>query len=199
MVLSENFERALIYATHLHGGQPWVVADLPMLAHLLGTASLVLEYGGSEEQAIAGLLHEAAEETGGLWRRDDIRARFGAAVGDLVRACGECFDAAKPPWRARKAAYIGKIPHFTSAARLISLADQLHHARALLRELVANGEKGWKCSEGGKDGLLWYHRCLLRAYRGTGAEALLDELEAALKYIDQFAAAEKQAQLPLAA
>jgi (p)ppGpp synthase/HD superfamily hydrolase len=68
--LTDRFDRALLYATHVHGGQVRKGTTIPYLAHLLAVAATVLEYGGSEDTAIAGLLHDAAEDQGGeaVWQ-----------------------------------------------------------------------------------------------------------------------------------
>ena len=74
-VLTERFDRALLYATHVHGGQVRKATSVPYIAHLLGVAATVLEYNGSEDMAIAALLHDAVEDQGGEPRLSDIRNR----------------------------------------------------------------------------------------------------------------------------
>ena len=88
-VLTDRFDRALLYATHVHGGQVRKETTIPYIAHLLAVAATVLEYGGSEDMAIAGLLHDAAEDQGGERRLADIRNRFGDRVADIVHACSD--------------------------------------------------------------------------------------------------------------
>ena len=46
------------------------------MAHLMSVAALVLEHGGDEDEAIAGLLHDAPEDQGGQETLDDIRRRI---------------------------------------------------------------------------------------------------------------------------
>jgi hypothetical protein len=77
--------RALLYATHVHGGQVRKATFVPYIAHLLAVAATVLEYNGSEDMAIAALLHDAVEDQGGEPRLSDIRNRFGDRVADIVR------------------------------------------------------------------------------------------------------------------
>ena len=67
-ILTDRFDRALLYATHVHGGQVRKETTIPYVAHLLAVlavAATVLEYSGSEDLAIAGLLHDAVEDQGG--------------------------------------------------------------------------------------------------------------------------------------
>jgi (p)ppGpp synthase/HD superfamily hydrolase len=87
MVLTDRFDRALLYATHVHGGQVRKGTDTPYVAHLLAVAATVLEYGGDEDLAIAGLLHDSAEDQGGAARLEDVRNRFGERVARIVEAC----------------------------------------------------------------------------------------------------------------
>ena len=81
----------------------------------MGVASIVLDDGGSEDEAIAGLLHDAAEDHGGRERLEDIRRRFGDAVARIVEDCTDSWDTPKPPWAERKRAYI---EHARTAARV---------------------------------------------------------------------------------
>src|SRR5262249_41948513 len=89
VAVTDRFDRALLYATHVHGGQVRKATTIPYVAHLLAVAATVLEYGGSEDMAIAGLLHDAVEDQGGEARLGDIRNRFGDRVADIVRSCSD--------------------------------------------------------------------------------------------------------------
>jgi len=192
MVLSDKFEQALRYAAHVHAGQNQKGTTIPYMAHLLGTASIVLEYGGTEDEAIAALLHDAAEDAGGAGRLEDIRARFGECIADLVEGCTDTMQRPKPAWRARKAGYIARVPKLSASARLVSAADKLNNTRAMLRELRQCGDEVWKRFKGGREGTLWYYRCLVQAFRTAGATAIVDELDRTVAEIEKFVANEKQ-------
>ena len=187
MVLSDKFEEALQYAAHVHAGQTRKGTEIPFLSHLLGVASLVMEYGGSEEQAIAALLHDTVEDAGGPGRLADIRKRFGEAVADIVDGCTDTLQRPKPPWRARKAGYIARIPKLNASTRLVAVADKLHNARAVLQGLHETGDAVWKRFKGGKDGTLWYFRCLVQAFRTAGADALVEELDRVVTEVEAVA------------
>ncbi len=88
-VLTDRFDRALLYATHVHGGQVRKGTSTPYVAHLLAAAATVLEYGGDEDLAVAALLHDSVEDQGGAARLDDIRNRFGEPVARIVEACSD--------------------------------------------------------------------------------------------------------------
>jgi (p)ppGpp synthase/HD superfamily hydrolase len=71
-ILTDRFDRALLYATHVHGGQVRKGTSTPYVAHLLAVAATVLEYGGDEDLAIAALLHDSVEDQGGKARLEDV-------------------------------------------------------------------------------------------------------------------------------
>ena len=182
--LTDKFERALQYATIIHGGQRRKHSDVPYMAHLLGVASIALEYGADETEAIAAVLHDAVEEAGGTDRLADILMRFGETVAEIVDGCTDTKAQPKPPWRARKAAYIAHLPHATASVRLVSAADKLYNARLLLKDLRLNGNGAWNQTKGGKEGTLWYLRCLVQAYKTAGINPLVEEFERAVVEIE---------------
>lgn len=177
VVLSEKFDRALQYASIIHAGQTRRTSEAPFLAHLLGVASLVLEYGGDEDEAIGALLHDAVEEAGGPGRLTDIRSRFGEEVANIVEGCTDSQAEPRPPWRALKAASVARIPHASPSVRLVSAADKLYNARVVLKDLRRIGNAVWERTQGSKEGMLWYYRCLVQAYKAGGTNPLVEEFE----------------------
>jgi GTP pyrophosphokinase len=178
MEYGERFEEALVLAARLHRTQRRKSTEVPYVTHLLAVASLVGEAGGSEDEVIAALLHDAVEDQGGRETLDEIRARFGEHVADTVDACTDAYEVPKPPWRDRKERYVAHLAAASASARLVSCADKLHNARSIVSDLRVDGEDTWPRFRGGKEGTLWYYRSLVRAFREHGAPArLLDELE----------------------
>src|SRR5215468_3319350 len=100
--LTSRFDRALVYARETHAEQMRKGTDIPYVSHLLAVASLVLEDGGDEDEAIAALLHDAVEDQGGDQRLNDVRSRFGDRVAAIVESCSDSSEQPKPPWRTRK-------------------------------------------------------------------------------------------------
>jgi GTP pyrophosphokinase len=187
-MLANRFREALVYAAELHEKQVRKGSDTPYVAHLLAVASLVIENGGSEDEAIAGLLHDAVEDQGGDSTRQEIRRRFGDAVAAIVDGCTDADVTAKPPWRARKEAYIAHIAAGAPpSVRLVSSADKLHNARSILADYRALGEKVWSRFKGGREGTLWYYRALCDAYRAAGGTPILDELERTVAELERLA------------
>jgi (p)ppGpp synthase/HD superfamily hydrolase len=86
LLLSPDFGEALHYAVMLHVRQFRKGTPVPYISHLLAVASLVLEYDGTEDEAIAGLLHDAVEDQGGRPVLERIRRRFGGTVAEIADA-----------------------------------------------------------------------------------------------------------------
>ena len=108
---------------------------MPYIAHLLSVSSRVLVAGGSEIQAIAGLLHDAAEDQGGQATLAVIEQRFGPEVARIVADCTNFVRTEpKPEWRPRKEAYLSKLPDKPTQSLLVSLADKVDNAEAILQD-----------------------------------------------------------------
>ena len=175
--LTERFQSALAFATELHRHQRRKGTEIPYVSHLLGVASIALEIGADEDQAIAALLHDAVEDQGGAACLEEIRARFGDRVAGIVSDCTDADVEPKPPWRGRKEAYIASLAHKPEDSLLVSLADKTHNARAILDDLVVHGPALWDRFTGGRDGSLWYYDQLARAFHthlpGAAADRLM--------------------------
>ena len=183
-MLTHRFADALDFAFRLHNGQKRKGGDVPYLAHLLGVASIALEYDADEDAAIAALLHDAIEDQGGAETGEEIRRRFGPAVAAIVVSCTDTDTIPKPPWRARKEAYIAHIGQASPAARLVSAADKLHNARSILKDYRAIGERLWGRFTGGREGTLWYYRALVAVFQEAGAGPLVEELDRVVTEIE---------------
>lgn len=185
-LLSNKFEEALVYATRLHGKQVRKTTSIPYISHLLSVSALVLEDGGSEEEAIAALLHDGIEDQGGDKTRQEIYRKFGTEVGDIVQACTESDIQPKPPWKERKQASIEKLRSANDRVRRVVIADKLHNARSILADLYRYGDAVWSRFKGGKDGTLWFYRSLIAADRENGFSFLTDQLERVVVQLEGF-------------
>jgi (p)ppGpp synthase/HD superfamily hydrolase len=189
-ILTNKFTLALDYATIVHAGQVRKGTKIPYVSHLLAVASLVLENGGDEELAIAALLHDAAEDQGGEPRLADIRVRFGERVADIVRECSDSLtvDAnAKAPWGERKREYLEHLRKSTDDGYLlVSCADKLHNARAILQDFRAVGHRIWKrfTKKGDKtpEELVGLYDALAEAFQNRLPGSIANELR---KTVDQ--------------
>lgn len=187
MAYSKRFDDALLYAADVHRDQIRKGSGIPYIIHLLGVASIVGESGGSEDEAIAGLLHDAPEDHGGVVRLEEIRDRFGDRVAEIVAGCTDTYEEAKPEWWGRKRAYITHLADAPEAVRLVSAADKLHNARAILADLRVLGDGLWGRFTGGKAGTLWYYRELVKTFRASGAGPVVEELDRVVGEIERLA------------
>lgn len=183
--LTERFDEAVRYARGLHAAQARKGTGTPYVGHLLGVASIVLDDGGTEDEAIAALLHDAAEDHGGRSRLDDIRTRFGDAVARIVEDCTDSWDMPKKPWAERKPAYAEHAKTLGLSSLRVSAADKVHNAYATLRDLRNVGEAVWGRFNASPDDVMTYYGTLVRAYRQAGGGRLVDELERTTRGIER--------------
>jgi len=184
-VLTDRFNEALSYAEHAHRTQKRKGGEIAYVAHLLSVCALVLEYGGSEDQAIAALLHDAVEDQGGHARLAEIRDKFGERIAIIVADCSDAFIEPKPPWKERKEQYIAALAKHGPAVRLVSCADKLHNARAILRDYEDMGDALWSRFKGGKEGTLWYYRSLVDQYISLDVGNLAVELNRVVTQLEK--------------
>jgi (p)ppGpp synthase/HD superfamily hydrolase len=184
MRLSRHFEKALTYATRIHGGQLRKKTRIPYIAHIIGVAAIAMEYGANETEAIAALLHDAVEDCGGAKRLRDIERKFGKKVARIVDGCTDTDRTPKPPWLERKKAYIAHVRHAPMPTKLVSASDKLHNVRAILMDYRKEGETLWSRFNAGKHGALWYYRALVNAFTGKRIEPLVEELNRTLTQLE---------------
>ena len=190
-MLTVRFSAALQLTAELHASQHRKGTDTPYLAHLLAVAAIVLEYGGDEDTAIAALLHDSIEDRSYLFSggSDDLRsyleARFGPKVLSIVEECTDADTIPKPPWQARKEAYIASIAHKSPEGLLVSCADKLHNTRSLVRDYKLFGDASWERFTGGKEGSLWYYQSLVAAFEQNPAspQGLVRELKTTVEQL----------------
>jgi hypothetical protein len=137
---------------------------------LLAVASLVLENGGDEEQAIAGLLHDGPEDQGGVEVLVEIRRRFGDRVADMVAECSDTFETPKPPWRDRKESYIRHLREASTGTFLVSAADKVHNLGCILRDYRNIGESLWDRFKASRTETIWYYTTLTETYENYGPQ-----------------------------
>ncbi len=174
--LTERFDQALVFASVAHRTQTRKGGSIPYMGHLLAVASLVIENHGDEDTVIAALLHDTVEDQGGLEMLRSVKQTFGERVAAIVMEVSDNEGDPKPPWRARKQAFIDSIPGLSPEARLIALADKLHNTRSTVDEFRRVGELVWTRFHGRRDGTLWYYREVLRAFQlGPGSTGVTNE------------------------
>jgi len=169
--LTDRFARAVDYVRIAHAAQVRKGSNIPYVYHLISVAGLVIEFGGTEDQAIAGLLHDVIEDCGAP-HEQMVRAQFGSAVADIVVACTdgtaegkakhEDATARKRDWTARKLKYLAHLADASNETLLVSGCDKLHNARAIVQDMEdpAVGSKVFDRFTGGREGTLGYYHSL---------------------------------------
>jgi (p)ppGpp synthase/HD superfamily hydrolase len=185
--LTDRFSRAVDYARIAHAAQFRKGSNIPYIYHLLGVASLVIEFGGSEDQAIAGLLHDTLEDCGAA-HEAVIRAQFGDAVANIVKDCTDGTAEGKAShtdpevkrrdWIERKLAYLAHLRTASDQTLLVSACDKLHNARAIVQDLEdpSIGTRVFDRFTGGRDGTLGYYQALAEIFssRASPVARVLD-------------------------
>lgn len=168
MIEHGRLASALALAHEAHRTQKRKGTDIPYIAHPMAVASLVFTHGGSEDQAVAALLHDTIEDAGEAYA-DRIGAAFGPNVLAMVRDCTDgSFEhkaAARTPhakyanWRERKLQYMQHLRAMPadSPSLLVSACDKLDNARAILADLHLLGPTLFERFTGRRDGTLWYY------------------------------------------
>jgi (p)ppGpp synthase/HD superfamily hydrolase len=174
--------KAAAYAARIHDGQTRTGTEAPKMAHVLGVTANVLEDAGrngaiDEDEAVAALLHDAAEAGGGRGRLDEIRWRFGARVAEIVEALSDSLEPEPPPWRARKQAYLIALADEDRPSVLrISLADKLDNVRAIVAAHRQQGDAFWERFHPRED-TLWYYGSLAEIFSRKLPGPMAEELQ----------------------
>jgi (p)ppGpp synthase/HD superfamily hydrolase len=192
-VLTARFSEAVRWASLLHADQVRKGTQIAYVAHLLAVASLVLEDGGTEDEAIAGVLHDAVEDQ--AVAEAEIRSRFGAHVGEIVVACSDGGDGPRDAttWRPRKEEYLRhlELEDLPSGALRVTAADKLHNARSILTDLRDHGAGMWhkKGFNAGAADQRWYYvelaRILAERHPGPASHELERVVAELVAEIDQ--------------
>jgi (p)ppGpp synthase/HD superfamily hydrolase len=163
LTITPRYGEALAWAEAIHRDQCRKGKQVPYISHLISVSALVWEDGGTEDQAIAALLHDAIEDAG--QSHASIAERFGEAVADIVRDCTDTSDntpaGEKEPWLLRKTRYIASLEHKPEASLLVTAADKAHNAGDMVLD-ARRDPAMWSKFNAGLEGSTWY---LLRMHQ----------------------------------
>jgi len=170
-MLTSRFALALSFANAIHNEQIRKSHDgseVPYVSHLMAVSATVLEYGGTETEAIAALLHDSAEDQGGMPMLETVRAMFGEDVATIVAGCTDSYDEVKSDWKARKEAYIAHLSKASASVKLVAGSDKLHNLNCTIRDLRGNPPAAyWKKFTAGVAGKYWYFKECGKALKGS--------------------------------
>lgn len=168
---TDRISQALALAIEAHDGQKRKGNDIPYISHPMAVASIALENGADEEQTIAALLHDAVED-GGQEYGQRIRQQFGNRVANIVHGCTDGVPDAsgtKEAWTPRKERYIAHLKNASDDVLLVSGADKLHNARAIVEDLLRIGPAVFERFTANQAQTIWYYETLADIFtrRGT--------------------------------
>jgi (p)ppGpp synthase/HD superfamily hydrolase len=197
LILTERFSRAVDYARVLHT-EFRKGTKIPYMAHLLGVASLVMgEAGGAipitEDMVIAAILHDTAEDHGGQRTLDDVEEKFGANVARMVEGLSDTLAEdhdKKEGWEPRKNAYLARLRTEPEDVLVISAADKLYNAKAILDDLKEIGPAVWERFKRGPKEQLWYFHSLLKVFQTRLNSRTVSELKRVVDEISYLVATE---------
>ena len=186
--LTDRFFAAIAYAADAHKEQVRKSTNIAYISHPFGVASLVLEAGGDEDQAIAALLHDVAEDCGGEPRLADIAEKFGDRVAHIVRGCSDSLvvdEAGKAPWKERKQAHLEHLNSADWDTLLVTAADKTHNARAIATDIQTIGDKVWERFNASQEDIIWYYNSIFWVLNdGEIPLTLLAPLRAAIRVMN---------------
>lgn len=166
--LTERFQSAMAYATEQHKDQSRKSTTITYICHPFGVASLVLEAGGDEDQAIAALLHDVPEDCGGEPRLKEIAEKFGPRVEKIVRGCSDSLvddPQEKAPWKERKEVHIKHLYDADLDTLTVTAADKAHNARSIATDLQNLGPSLWSRFNADREDILWYYESVYKVLR----------------------------------
>ena len=186
--LTGRFFDAMTYATFWHKEDVRKSTNIAYISHPFGVAALVLEALGDEDQAIAGLLHDVAEDCGGEARLDEITERFGSRVAKIVRGCSDSLvsnEEDKAPWLERKRTHIEHLRSSDIDILLVTAADKTHNARAIASDAQSIGRDIWTRFNANQEDILWYYNSVYAVLaEGNVTKTLLNPLRSAIDIME---------------
>jgi (p)ppGpp synthase/HD superfamily hydrolase len=173
--LTDRFASALAWAAELHKDQARKSKPLvPYISHPIGVASLVLADRGSEDEAIAGLLHDVVEDCG--VSVDEIRRRYGDAVAAIVDGATDSLPNSdgrgKGDWHERKQRYLEHLEAADEPALRVGAADKLYNAHDIVADLRADGPGALEKFNQPED-VVWYYGSVVEILRARLPESML--------------------------
>ena len=142
--MERAFALAFALANHWHTGHMRKGTEIPYISHLMAVSALVLEYGGTLEQASAALLHDVIEDTN--CTIEEIIKLVSNDVAQIVLECthvefAEITDK-EAKTVAKKTFYLERLlsPDRLAAANLVALCDKTHNIECTVRDWQISGQ-----------------------------------------------------------
>lgn len=158
--LSPCYSEALQFCFEIHARQRRKGGEVPYVSHLLAVSALVMEQGGSEDEAIGALLHDSVEDCGGRPMLEQVRQRFGDGVAAIVEGCTDSFAKSpddKEDWRLRKERYLAHLREASRSTLLVAACDKFHNLSNTVRDVRTEGAAVWAKFNASRAEQIWYY------------------------------------------
>ena len=160
----KKYKKALDFTYKIHFKQNRKGTGIPYFTHLVSVSNNIIEDGGTTDEAIGGLLHDAVEDQGGLRVLKEIKKRFGSKVAKIVDECSDTVVVPKPPWQERKKKYISDIKKKGQSSMFVSLCDKLHNGTCIVNDYKRVGKKIWTRFTASPKQVAWYYESLYKEF-----------------------------------
>jgi (p)ppGpp synthase/HD superfamily hydrolase len=163
---SALYEEALRLAARAHRDQMRKTGGVPYVTHPVHVSMILARYGFSEEVLAAALLHDVVEDQDVTL--DEIEEQFGAHVAEIVDVLTEQKldgEGNRRPWEIRKREAVAHMRQASEEAAAVKVADTIHNARSILRDMARDGTKIWDKFNRGPEAQIGYYRRILAAGR----------------------------------
>ncbi len=161
--MTPRLEQAMRWSAVCHRGQTRKGSDTPYFEHAAAVGLILDRAGFDEDVVIAGLLHDVVEDTPATF--EDVVARFGPVVCEIVRQCSEVKldgEGRKRPWIDRKRDHLAALVGAPTATWAVILADKLHNLISIELDLD-EGRPVWSQFNAERSQVLWYYRATVTA------------------------------------
>lgn len=180
MFLTPGIEKALSATLRIHEKQKRKGDRVtPYAVHPISVAMLLMRYTDDEDVIIAGLLHDALEDTN--YRPEEIERNFGKRVLSIVQEVSEKNQ--KASWEQRKMEYLVNLKNKTKEACLVVCADKIHNIKSLMYAYVILGDDLWKRFNASKEKKLWFYEAIYKEIKKKFRHGLIREFHDALREI----------------
>lgn len=154
--------RAILFATHVHGGQFRKKTKIPYILHPLEAAAIVGTMTTDDEILAGAVLHDVVEDTDTTV--EQVRGLFGERVAALVAAESEDKRADRPAettWKIRKQETLDHLKTAPMDVKMITLGDKLSNVRAIYRDHNILGDDLWqRFNQKDKSQQYWYYKSI---------------------------------------
>lgn len=166
--LSEAFE----FANQVHKDQVRTGSGAPYICHIIQVCGLVLEYGGSVDDAKGALFHDIFEDHGHKFKPEDVALKFGQKCVDIALECSDCVvtkeNEKKAPWHERKTKYLESISAKSNSAKLVTCADKIHNMRTTISDYNLMGKEVWNKFNASEADTKWYYNAIYEELKSSG-------------------------------